>query len=108
MSNEDADVFANRGTPIPVVSITSPGDQSRPSLAETTGDSRHRLSASKLKDKLQSLGDSHEQAESPNRFSDKMFTMYVLYAYLSIPHDLVTCDQHFVQAAFFSASPGHR
>ncbi|KAL5392132.1 hypothetical protein DPSP01_000653 [Paraphaeosphaeria sporulosa] len=75
MSDEAADAIVNRDTPIPVVSITSPGDHSRPSSSRTPTDSRHHLSASKLKDKLQSLGDSHEQSESPNRFSDKMFTM---------------------------------
>jgi hypothetical protein len=75
MSDEAAEVFANRDTPIPVVSITSPGDAS--SSRAPTSDSRHRLSASKLKDKLQSLGDNMDRSESPNRFSDKMFTMCV-------------------------------
>lgn len=79
MSNEAADPFVNRDTPIPVVSVTGPDDQSRPSSSRMpSGDSRHYLSASKLKDKLQSLGDSSDRPESPNRFSDKMFTMYVL------------------------------
>ena len=78
MSDQAADSFANSDTPIPVVSVTGPDDHSRPSLASTPGsDSRHRLSASKLKDKLQSLGDGLDRSESPNRFSDKMFTMYL-------------------------------
>jgi len=76
MSNEAAEPFANRDTPIPVVSITGPDDQPRPSSSKTPStDSRHHLSASKLKDKLQSLGDSSDRPESSNRFSDKMFTM---------------------------------
>ena len=77
MSDQAADSFVNRDTPIPVVSVTGPDDHSRPPLASTPAiDSHHRLSASKLKDKLQSLGDGFDRSESPNRFSDKMFTMY--------------------------------
>lgn len=76
MSNDAADPFVNRDTPIPVVAITGPDDQSRASSSQTpSNDSRHHLSASKLKDKLQSLGDGSDRPESPNRFSDKMLTM---------------------------------
>ena len=76
MDNEAADSFVNRDTPVPVLSITSPDEQARPSSSRTpSSDSRHHLSASKLKDKLQSLGDGFDRPDSPNRFSDKMFSM---------------------------------
>ena len=73
MADEQAASVANRDAPIPVVSVTSPDD----SGPRTPGDgSRHRLSPSKLKDKLESLGDNVSRGESPSRVSDRMFSMY--------------------------------
>lgn len=76
MSNEEADPFVNRDTPIPVVSITSPDDPSAPKTPINQDASRHHLSASKLKDKLESIGDNFGRPESPSRVSDRLFTMY--------------------------------
>ncbi|CAI6332842.1 unnamed protein product [Periconia digitata] len=75
MSAEQADPFVNRDTPIPVVSVTGPDERSEaPSgvpTPNTNNPSHHRLSPSKLKDKLESLGNT----ESPGRVSDRIFTM---------------------------------
>ncbi|KAF2122832.1 integral peroxisomal membrane peroxin-domain-containing protein [Lophiotrema nucula] len=79
MSSENADPFVNRDTPIPVVSITGPdGASSTASGIRTPSNqdgSKHRLSASKLKDRLETLGDNHGRQESPSRVSDRLFTM---------------------------------
>jgi hypothetical protein len=74
MSSKDDDPFVNRDTPIPVVSITSPQDQSVPRTPSNQDASQHHLSATKLKEKLGSLGDSGKQ-ESSSRVSDKLFSM---------------------------------
>jgi hypothetical protein len=76
MADEQPDSIANRDTPIPVVSVTGP-DDSRPRTPENG--SRHRLSPSKLKDKLESLGDKIDRHESPSRVSDRMFSMYSVF-----------------------------
>jgi len=73
MANEHAEPFVNRDTPIPVVSVTGPESEGRTPIKEDG--SKHHLSASKLKDKLQSLGDGLERSESPSRVSDRLLTM---------------------------------
>lgn len=100
MANEQADSIANRDTPLPVVSITGP-DDSRPRTPENG--SRYRLSPSKLKDKLESLGDNTNRPESPSRVSDKMFSMYF------IPDSyIVLYLTDMIQAPLFSPPiPGH-
>ncbi|KAF2740270.1 Pex24p-domain-containing protein [Polyplosphaeria fusca] len=80
MSDQTADSFTNRDTPIPVVSITGPDDASpsasRPRTPSNQDASKHKLSATKLKDRLESLGDSFSgKQESPSRMSDRMFNM---------------------------------
>ncbi|KAJ4305718.1 Peroxisome size and maintenance regulator [Kalmusia sp. IMI 367209] len=90
MSNEAADPFVNRDTPIPVLSVTGPDDQSRPSSSAgsrtpSNDGSRHHLSASKLKGKLESLGDSVGRQESSSRVSDRLFTMLLSSV---LPQDL--------------------
>ncbi|KAF2709962.1 Pex24p-domain-containing protein [Pleomassaria siparia CBS 279.74] len=57
MSNEQSDSVANRDTPIPLVSVTGPDNQT----PNAQDDTKHHISASKLKDKLQSLGDNLER-----------------------------------------------
>lgn len=74
--NQQTNSFANRDTPIPVVSITSP-DASEGRTPSAQDGTKHHLSASKLKDKLQSLGDDIGRSESPSRVSDRLLTMYM-------------------------------
>ncbi|KAF2689147.1 Pex24p-domain-containing protein [Lentithecium fluviatile CBS 122367] len=74
MSNEQSEPFVNRDTPLPVVAVTGP-DDSRPRTPTNDNGLRHRLSPSKLKDKLESLGDNIGRPESPSRVSDRMFSM---------------------------------
>ncbi|KAH7132660.1 integral peroxisomal membrane peroxin-domain-containing protein [Dendryphion nanum] len=75
MSNGGSQPVANRDAPIPVVSITSPDDNSADRTPSNQDGSKHRLSATKLKDKLESLGDNIGKSESPSRVSDRVFTM---------------------------------
>lgn len=80
MSNEDPDPFVNRDAAIPVVSITAPDEHPASSASgvrtpSRDSNSRHHLSASKLKDRLESLGDNLTRPESPSRVSDRLFTM---------------------------------
>lgn len=81
MADSSAEPIANRDTPIPVVSVTSPDTHFRPSSASgprtpsSDNGSRHHLSATKLKDKLESIGDALGRSESPSRVSDRLFTM---------------------------------
>lgn len=83
MAKDNSESFVNRDTPIPVVSITGPDEQSRPRTEAASGvrtpnddnGPRHHLSASKLKDKLESLGDNFGRPETPSRVSDRLFTM---------------------------------
>ncbi|PVH96970.1 Pex24p-domain-containing protein [Periconia macrospinosa] len=75
MGSEQADPFVNRDTPIPVVSVTGPDHHSAAASGVQTPSNNngalHRLSPSRLKDKLDSLG----SGESPGRVSDRIFTM---------------------------------
>jgi hypothetical protein len=73
MGDQHADPFVNRDTPIPVLSVTGPSSSSTPRTPHDG--SKHHLSASKLKDKLDSLGDL-ARTESPSNMSDRLFTMY--------------------------------
>ncbi|CAO2651876.1 Nn.00g001590.m01.CDS01 [Neocucurbitaria sp. VM-36] len=78
MSSGQADSLANRDTPIPVVQI-HPADDGTPTASgirtpNNSSGTSHRLSASKLKDKLESLGDNVSR-EHGNRMGDKMFNL---------------------------------
>lgn len=78
MASDEQDTFANRETPIPVLQI-HPADDSTPKILTPSTEHGHsrRLSASKLKDKLESLGDKSGR-DSAGRMGDKMFNLYVL------------------------------
>jgi hypothetical protein len=76
MSAQEARPLVNRDEPIPVVSISSPGDNSRPRTPNQHHASKPHLSASKLKNKLESLGENFVK-ESPSRVSDRLITMFV-------------------------------
>ncbi|KAF2798214.1 Pex24p-domain-containing protein [Melanomma pulvis-pyrius CBS 109.77] len=89
MSNEQSNSFVNRETPIPVVSVTAP-DASRGPTPSTQDGSKHHLSASKLKDKLESLGDNIGRPESPSRVSDRLFTMLLSQVLPSQDYDTDT------------------
>lgn len=78
MGSDDADVFVNRDTPVPVVQI-HPADGSTPSTINartpnTDVGHGHHLSAAKLKDKLESLGDKSGR-DSSSKMGDKMFNL---------------------------------
>lgn len=73
MSNQNTSSFANSDTPIPVVQI-HPADGSGPRTPNPEHGSHHRLSASKLKDKLESLGDNMSR-ESTSRMGDRMINL---------------------------------
>jgi hypothetical protein len=77
MSSTEPDSLVNRDTPIPVVQL-HPADGSTPATLtpSTEHGSGHRLSASKLKDKLESLGDKSGR-ESSSKMGDKMLNLYV-------------------------------
>lgn len=79
MGSTEQDSLANRDTPIPVLQI-HPADDSTPTILtpSTENGSSHRLSASKLKDKLESLGDKSGR-DSAGRMGDKMFNLYVQF-----------------------------
>ncbi|KAF1918330.1 integral peroxisomal membrane peroxin-domain-containing protein [Ampelomyces quisqualis] len=81
MASTPHDSLANRDTPIPVLQI-HPADGSTPStLTPTTASaSTHRLSATKLKDKLQNLGDKTGR-DASSRMGDNMFHLYTLRAF---------------------------
>ena len=72
MSNQNASSLANSDTPIPVVQV-HPADGSAPRTPNPEHAS-HRLSASKLKDKLESLGDNMSR-ESTSRMGDRMMNL---------------------------------
>ena len=79
MSTDNPDSFANRGTPIPVVQVQQASNDGTPTASDSrtpNADKKvtHRLSASKLKDKLESLGDNMGR-ESGGRMGDKMFNL---------------------------------
>ncbi|KAF2865532.1 integral peroxisomal membrane peroxin-domain-containing protein [Massariosphaeria phaeospora] len=75
MSGEQADAVVNRDAAIPIVSITGPDDHSSVPTPSSQDSSGRRLSASKLKDKLESLGEKLDRQDTPNRVSDRLFTM---------------------------------
>jgi hypothetical protein len=77
MGSTEQDSFVNRDTPIPVLQI-HPADGSTPATLTPTAEHgvSHKLSASKLKDKLESLGDKSGR-DSSARMGDKMFNLYV-------------------------------
>lgn len=94
MATEEADSIANRDTPIPVVSVTGPDEPQQSGAASglrtpsnTDRETLHRLSPSRLKDKLESLGSS----ESPSRVSDRIFTMLLSSV---LPSEDVEDDQN--------------
>lgn len=70
MASDGTESLANRDSPIPVVQI-HPADGETP---KTDNGTSHRLSASKLKDKLESLGENIN-LESSTRMGDKMFDL---------------------------------
>ncbi|UPX17258.1 Peroxisome size and maintenance regulator [Ascochyta rabiei] len=72
MSNHNASSLANSDTPIPVVHI-HPADTPA-SRTPNPEHGSHRLSATKLKDKLESLGDSMSR-ESTSRMGDRMVNL---------------------------------
>ena len=74
----NADSLVNRDAPIPVVQL-HPADGSTPKSITPTAESgrSRRLSASKLKDKLESLSDKHGHDTTSSRMGDKMFNLYV-------------------------------
>lgn len=80
MGKEQSASVANRDTPIPMVSVTGPDASEGPTPSAQDG-TKHRLSASKLKDKLQSLGDDIGRSESPSRVSDRLLTMYIPFPF---------------------------
>lgn len=78
MGSTNADSLANRDAPIPVVQI-HPVDDATPRAPHARTPSTehrpaHRLSASKLKDKLESLGE-HAARGSSSRMGDKMINL---------------------------------
>jgi len=76
MSSSNEETLANRGTAIPVVQI-HPADTPEPQTPNPERGPRHRLSATKLKDKLESLGDKAVRDPTSSRMGDKMFNLYV-------------------------------
>jgi hypothetical protein len=67
----NSDSLANRDIPIPVVKVQGASNDGTPTADTKTS---HRLSASKLKDKLESLGDTMTR-ESGSKMGDKMFNL---------------------------------
>jgi hypothetical protein len=90
MGSDNQDSLVNRDTPIPVVQI-HPADGSTPSTLTpgTEHSGSHRLSASKLKDKLESLGDKSGR-DSSSKMGDKMFNLYVRIHQLKQSHEIPT------------------
>lgn len=72
MSKDNSSSLANTDTPIPVLQI-HPADGSGPRTPDPEH-GLHRLSASKLKDKLQSLGDDLSR-DSTSRMGDRMINL---------------------------------
>ncbi|OAL44628.1 Pex24p-domain-containing protein [Pyrenochaeta sp. DS3sAY3a] len=70
MGSNGSESLANRDTPVPVVQIHHVDDNT----PSTSGSQTHHLSATKLKDKLESLGDSSNR-DSGSRMGDKMFNL---------------------------------
>ena len=78
MGSTNTDSLANRDAPVPVVQI-HPADDATPRAPHARTPSAehrlaHRLSASKLKDKLESLGE-HASRPSSSRMGDRMINL---------------------------------
>lgn len=73
MAHGNAESLANRDAPIPVVQVQHTSNSSTPT---TNKPPSHRLSASKLMNKLESLGDNMTR-DSTSRMGDKMMNLYV-------------------------------
>jgi hypothetical protein len=73
MGSDNAESWANRDTPIPVVQVHHASNDGTPTTEKPHSHSR-RLSASRLKDKLESLGDNISR-ESSSRVGDKMMNL---------------------------------
>ena len=71
MGSDNSDSLVNRGTPIPVVQVQHASNDGTPT---TERPHSRRLSASRLKDKLESLGYNISR-ESSSRVGDKMMNM---------------------------------
>lgn len=71
MTSDNSESFANRDAPIPVVQVHHASSGGTPT--EEKGKSR-RLSASKLKHKLEHLGENIK-GDSSSRMGDKMMNM---------------------------------
>ena len=71
MAADSSESLANRDTPIPVVQVQYASNDGTPT--ETKSKSR-RLSASKLKHKLEHLGDNIK-GDSTNKMGDKMMNL---------------------------------
>jgi hypothetical protein len=75
MGSDGSESIANRDTPIPVVQVhPASGSASGVRTPHAGTGTSHRLSASKLKDKLESLGDNMTR-ENSSRMGDKMFNL---------------------------------
>jgi hypothetical protein len=79
MGFNNSESLANRDAPIPVVRVHGASNDGTPTASDSrtpNADTKtsHRLSATKLKDKLESLGDNMTR-ESGSRMGDKMFNL---------------------------------
>jgi hypothetical protein len=75
MGSDGQETLVNRDVPIPVLQI-HPADNSTPRVVQTPDiehGTSHRLSATKLKNKLESLGD--KSGSESSRMGDKMFNL---------------------------------
>lgn len=73
MARDNSESIANRDAPIPVVQVQHASNGGTPTADK--GSSR-RLSATKLKNKLESLSDNMTR-DSSSRMGDKMMNLYV-------------------------------
>lgn len=75
MGSDGAETIANRDTPIPVLQVhPASGPASGVRTPSSEYGASHRLSASKLKHKLEHLGDNMGR-ESSSKMGDKMFNL---------------------------------
>jgi hypothetical protein len=72
MGSDNAETLANRDTPIPVVQVHHASNDGTPT--PNAEKASHRLSATKLKDKLESLGDNISR-DTHGKMGDKMFNL---------------------------------
>lgn len=87
MGSNGGESLANRDTPVPVVQIHHVDDNT----PSASGSRTHHLSATKLKDKLESLGNSSNR-DSGSRMGDKMFNLSVFHH--SQPSPCVDADRN--------------